>query len=91
MLVAVAAALVDAADGSGSLPVSTGVLGLARHLAHHQNLLQGFLHVLVHLTLRTHSRQAVSQSAKEHGEDLKGQSTSFYTFLGLFVGLSRIY
>lgn len=51
----------DAADGGSSLPafgenrprgVSAGVLGFAWHLAHHQDLLQGFLHVLVHLTLK---------------------------------------
>lgn len=32
---------------------SAAVLGLSRHLAHHQDLLQGLLHVLVHLTLQT--------------------------------------
>lgn len=34
-----------------SLCVSGGLLGLAWHFAHHQDLLQGFLNVLVHLTL----------------------------------------
>lgn len=33
--------------------VSARLLGLVWHLAHHQDLLQGFLHVLVHLTLNT--------------------------------------
>lgn len=33
--------------------VSARLLGLVWHLAHHQDLLQGFLHVLVHLTLKT--------------------------------------
>lgn len=47
------------------LSVSTGVLGLARHFAHHQNLLQGFLHVLVHLALSTNTGLIVSA---EHSE-----------------------
>lgn len=33
---------------------SAAVLGLSRHLTHHQDLLQGLLHVFVHLTLQTH-------------------------------------
>lgn len=31
--------------------VSAGLLGLARHLTHHKDLLQGFLDVFIHLTL----------------------------------------
>lgn len=42
------------AAGAGGL--STVVLGLAWHLAHHQNLLQGFLHILIHLTLKARGR-----------------------------------
>lgn len=32
--------------------VSAGLLGLARHLTHHKDLLQGFLDVFIHLTLQ---------------------------------------
>lgn len=37
--------------GNRSPSVSAGLLGWAWHLTHHQDLLQGFLHVLVHLAL----------------------------------------
>lgn len=37
--------------GNQAQCVLAGLLGLAWHLAHHQDLLQGFLDILVHLTL----------------------------------------
>lgn len=47
-----------------SLLVSGGFVGLAWHLAHHQDLLQGFLDVLVHLALKVQDRRSVSQLTK---------------------------
>lgn len=36
--------------------VSAGLLGLTWYLAHHQDLFQGFLDILVHLTLKYTAR-----------------------------------
>lgn len=62
----------DAADGqqfnmilgNRAQCVSAGLLGLAWQLAHHQDLLQGFLDILVHLTLKTHSNRFSSSVSK---------------------------
>lgn len=46
--------------GNQALFVSAGLLGLAWHLAHHKDLLQSFLDILIHLTLRAQSTDLVS-------------------------------